>query len=145
MVSFSDAAQCISTVDCPMNMSVCILNCSKVAVEQLNQPASQGNCRAIASDGGTLMQSCFFDECPTSSPEYCVPLRVEGHPVTECCCTVDYCNSQFQNPPNVTDENKNETAESVINATRHIYKTFPNHTTEGIEYHMVGNFQRKYF
>jgi len=58
MVSFSDAAQCISTVDCPMNMSVCILNCSEVAVEQFNQPASQGNCRAFASDGGTLMQSC---------------------------------------------------------------------------------------
>jgi len=57
---------------------------------------------------------------------------VEGHLVTECCCTADYCNNDSQNPPNVIDENRNETAESVKNVTNHINNFFLNHTTEGI-------------
>jgi len=51
---------------------------------------------------------------------------------TVCCCADDYCNVKFHDPPDVTDDSKNETVDSVKNTTTHIYKNFPNHTTEGI-------------
>lgn len=131
MVGISDAVMCISNVNCPNNGTICLLNCSVIAVQQFGLPASHGNCRLLVTNTDDIIHSCYIDECTTSFPELCVALSVEGEHATACCCTDDYCNTQFHDPPDVTDDDRNKTVDGVKNTTAHIYKTFPNHTTEG--------------
>ena len=98
-ISVGDAALCFSNQDCPNNDSVCVMNCSVVAVEDFNQPASQGNCQFSFTSRGALVQGCFINDCNTSYPETCVPETTANGTGAACCCTVDQCNDDFHSPP----------------------------------------------
>ena len=99
MAIISDAALCISTVDCPGNDTLCILNCSEIAVNDFNQPASHGNCRNFLTFEDVTVQDCYIDQCNASHPELCVPAEAfNDHTAgiaTGCCCAEDLCNSRF--------------------------------------------------
>ena len=99
-VSVSDAAICLSNQGCPNNGTVCLINCSAVAVEQFNQSASQGNCRLSVTSRTTYeVYGCFINDCNTSYPEMCLPELTADETGFTCCCTIDVCNNDFHTPP----------------------------------------------
>ena len=95
VVSVGDAATCFSTFGCPGNETVCMLNCSEIAVNDFNQPASHGNCRITLTFDGFTIQGCYIHECNSNHPEQCVPEIVGNHVGAECCCTGYLCNDGF--------------------------------------------------
>ena len=97
MAKISNAAMCFSTMDCPANDSVCILNCSEIAVNDFNQSTSYGNCNLSMNVNGIVNQGCHIDECNSSYPQWCVPEIFDDHGV-KCCCTDDFCNDDFDLP-----------------------------------------------
>ncbi len=107
----SEAAECRSNVDCPGNSSQCVVNCSAVAVNTFNQPASHGNCRISINSEGYVVQDCYIDECSTSHPDLCVLESALGDDAVSCCCTEDECNSNFSFPP---EDPKNSTGVSYL-------------------------------
>ena len=107
----SEAAECRSNVDCPGNSSQCVVNCSAVAVNTFNQPASHGNCRISINSEGYVVQDCYIHECSTSHPDLCVPESALGDDAVSCCCTEDECNSNFSFPP---EDPKNSTGVSYL-------------------------------
>ena len=124
MISITNAAMCLSTdaEDCPGNP--CLVNCSQVAVEEFNQPASHGNCGLFYSLGisntsnTTKRQGCFINECPFAE---CIPVTEENLNVIDCCCTEDLCNYQFATP--------SPTPSPPVAPVTHLYfDDFPHHT-----------------
>ena len=95
VVSVGDAAICFSTIGCPGNDTLCMLNCSEIAVNDFNQPASHGNCRSTLTFEGDTVQGCYIDVCNTSHPEMCLVEIVRDHVAAECCCTKYLCNDGF--------------------------------------------------
>ena len=97
MVSISYAAMCISTAGCPANDSLCVLNCSEIAINDFNRSTSYGNCELSVTSKGTVNQGCHIDECNSSYPGLCVPEILDDHGV-KCCCPEDFCNNDFDFP-----------------------------------------------
>lgn len=121
VVSITNAAMCISTVDCPNNGSPCVLNCSAIAVHEFDRPASHGNCRLSVTLEANRIHSCYIDECNTSHPEICVPQSEEGV-TAACCCTEDYCNNEFTLAPNGNTTDSSPTMSSpTISGILYIY------------------------
>ena len=95
VVGISNAAMCISNVDCPNNATQCILNCSASAVNEFNQPASHGNCKFSVTVTG-IVHHCSIDDCSTSShPTLCIIQLSSDAREAFCCCTEDQCNHDF--------------------------------------------------
>ena len=104
VVSVGDAATCFSTVGCPENDTVCLLNCSEIAVNDFNQPALHGNCRITLTFDGLTIQGCYIDVCNTSRPGQCDARIVGDHVAAECCCTEYMCNDDFDFPSDNTTQ-----------------------------------------
>ena len=122
VASTSNAASCISTVDCPGNETLCILNCSEIAVN-VNRSASHGNCRLFLTSEGVTVQGCYIDECNASHPELCVPEGFTDHTegiATGCCCAEDLCNSHFDFADETTTLPTNTSGILCVNVCVHM-------------------------
>ena len=95
VISIGDAATCFSTIGCPENDTLCMLNCSEIAVNDHQQPASHGNCKATLTVDGVTTQGCYIDVCNTTHPDRCVGEIFGNHIGAECCCTTYLCNSNI--------------------------------------------------
>ena len=98
VTGMSEAAVCRSTEECSDD-TICVVNCSDVAVNTFNKPASHGNCRISITSEGEKVQGCYIHECNTSHPGLCVPETALDGDAVSCCCTEDECNSNFEFPP----------------------------------------------
>jgi len=109
-------------MECPPDHSQCVQNCSAIAIELYNLTASHGNCKISSTVDGMDsddIYGCYIGPCSTDSPGLCtVPSTAEDIDEVTCCCTEDYCNTNF--------------ADSPTTSTTNIYPYFPNHTTPGI-------------
>ena len=145
VIGMGEAALCISTEDCSDDTTLCVVNCSDVAVTMFNQPASHGNCRISITAEGDRVHACYIHECDNSHPGLCVPDTALGNDAVSCCCTEDECNDGFDFP----DENSTTTSDidcvlcvhvyvnpfpgptvPPSNET-HLYHTFPTHVGPG--------------
>ena len=130
LTSVTNAANCLST-DCPGSSdSVCVIDCSEVAVEQFNQPESHGNCGLFyelginstnSTSNTTKRQGCFINECPFTE---CIAVTRENANTIDCCCTEDLCNHEFTTPsptptPPVVDP---------VDVSHLYFDDFPHHT-----------------
>jgi len=124
VTSITNAAICFST-DC--SDPLCFVDCSQIAVEQFNQPASHGNCGLFyelginSTSNATKRQGCFINECPFTD---CIPVTQENANAIDCCCTENFCNNEFATPsptptPPVVD---------VVNVSHLYFDDFPHHT-----------------
>ena len=95
LASIANATICISNEDCHDGTDLCFINCSQVAIEQFNQPASHGNCGLFFQlVSSALRHLCYIDECETTQ---CIPVISGG--IVGCCCTEDLCNDEFSQRP----------------------------------------------
>ena len=128
MITVTNSASCLSNdvVDCPdINNGVpfCVVNCSQVAIEQYNQPASHGNCQLLFELGGIRRQACFIDECPFTE---CIPVVREDVSAIECCCTEDFCNLNFTAP----STSPTPSPPPVVDLVHLYFDEFPHHTND---------------
>ena len=126
MISVTNAVLCFSTdaEDCPGSTDnpFCIVNCSQVAIERFNQPASHGNCGLFFEVGGTARRhACYVNECPFTE---CIPITMEGASTIDCCCTEDLCNQEFATPPTPSPT----PSPPVVDLLHLYFDDFPHHT-----------------
>ena len=88
-LSVGDGAICLSSDNCPANQTLCIQNCTAVALEK-NLPASYGNCGILRNETGDDVYYCHANSCFTDFPNSC------DSSVTSCCCTEDHCNVRHE-------------------------------------------------
>ena len=118
MVGISNGALCLSNTACRHDQAWCVKDCGAVAVEQFNLTASHGNCKISSTVGGSnsdITYGCHIDSCSTNQ---CVASRTEDTNQMSCCCTENFCNTNFTVSPTTPTYN-------------HIYSSFPSHTTPG--------------
>ena len=150
VIGMGEAALCKSTEECSDDdTTLCVVNCSDVAITMFNQPASHGNCRISITTEGERVQGCYIHECNTSHPDLCVPEIALGNDAVSCCCTEDECNSNFAFP---SEDPENSTGMSylfcmqvhlydVVNSFTavppgptngsHLYSSYPTHVGPG--------------
>ncbi len=118
MVSISNGALCLSNTACPYDQAWCVEDCSAVAIEQFNLTASHGNCKISSASGASnndIVYGCHIDSCSTNP---CIASRTEDTNGISCCCTDNFCNTNF-------------TVSPTTPTYHHIYSSFPSHTTPG--------------
>ena len=116
IVTISSGTFCLSNIKCPHGQW-CVQNCSAVAVEEFNLTASDGNCKI--STNIDITYGCHIGSCTT---ELCVASTVPDTDDITCCCTGDFCNTNFTVSPTTTPN-------------YHIYSSFPSHITSGMSVH----------
>ena len=118
VIGMGEAALCRSTEKCSdHDVTLCVVNCSDVAITMFNQSASHGNCRISITSEGERVQGCYIHECNTSHPDLCVPDTALGNDAVSCCCTEDECNSNFAFP----EENSTSTGDIDYVLCVHVY------------------------
>ena len=111
----SSGTFCLSNTRCPRDQAWCVQNCSAIAIEEFNLTASHGNCEISSTNSG-ITYGCLIGTCST---EHCVASSVaDTANETRCCCTRDFCNTNFTVPPTIPTD-------------YHIYPSPPSHVTPG--------------
>ena len=111
IATISSGTLCLSNTNCPHDQLWCVQNCSAVAIEEFNLTASHGNCKISSTNAGNIYD-CHIGSCTT---ELC---DASGTNDTTCCCTGDFCNTNFSASPTTPPHH-------------HIYPSFPRHVTSG--------------
>ena len=115
VASVSSGTFCLSNTRCPSGQPWCVQNCSAVAIREFNLTASHGNCEISSTNSG-ITYGCHIGPCST---ELCVvPSVADAANETRCCCTGNFCNTNFTVSPTTPSDYQ-------------IYPSLPSHVTTG--------------
>lgn len=123
ITSISSGTLCLSNTACPDDQTLCVRNCSAVAVEEFNLTASHGNCMISSTISGSNSDTIYGCHIGTCDTEACVASSAEVASGITCCCNEDFCNTNLTVSP---------TAPTYY----HIYPSFPSHVTTGAYIHL---------